>query len=176
MKEKSAERLNPPNLPGPWLGSVFDPFAGVMTKAAGISLFVMMVMMTTHIIGRKVGHPVAGAFEASEQLMVVVFSFPLAELGLRKNHIFFELLVRVLPKKMQNLLGLLAHAVGLLLFAPLTWQAWRVAWRNFVIGEYRQGVIDFPIWPFRFALAIGLSAFVLQLMICLVRDWKQRNA
>ena len=176
MKEKSAERLNPPNRPGPWLGSVFDPFAGGMTKAAGISLFVMMVMMTTHIIGRKVGYPVAGAFEASEQLMVIVFSFPLAELGLRKNHIFFELVIRVLSKKVQTVLEMLAHAVGLILFAPLTWQAWRVAWRNFVIGEYRQGVIDFPIWPFRFALAIGLSVFVLQMIISLVRDWKQRNA
>jgi TRAP-type C4-dicarboxylate transport system permease small subunit len=176
LKEKSAELLQPPNQPGPWLGSVFDPFVGGMTKAAGISLFVMMVMMTAHILGRKVGHPVPGAFEASEQLMVIVFAFPMAEVGLRKNHILFELVVRALSKKVQTILGILAHAVGLILFAPLTWKAWQVAWKNFSMGEYRQGVIDFPIWPFRVALAVGLSVFVVQMVISLVRDWKQRSS
>ena len=176
MKEESAGLLQPPNRPGPWLGSVFDPFARGMTKAAGISLFVMMVMMTAHILGRKVGHPVPGAFEASEQLMVIVFSFPMAQIGLRKNHILFELVVRALSKKAQAILGILTHAVGLILFAPLTWKAWQVAWKNFSMGEYRQGVIDFPIWPFRIALAVGLSVFVVQMVISLVRDWKQRSS
>jgi TRAP-type C4-dicarboxylate transport system permease small subunit len=174
--EKSAEQPKPPNRPVPWLGSVFDPFAGLMTKAAGISLFVMMVMMTAHIIGRKAGHPVPGAFEASEQLMVIVFSFPMAEVGLRKAHILFELVTRSFSSRVQDLLGILVHAVGLLLFAPLTWKAWQVAAKNFSMGEYRQGVIDFPIWPFRVALAVGLSVFVVQMIIGLVRDWKQRNS
>ncbi|MEW6335688.1 MAG: TRAP transporter small permease [Thermodesulfobacteriota bacterium] len=170
MSEKPA---HPPRARGgPWLGSVFDPFAGGMTKAAGLSLFVMMVMMTVHILGRKAGHPVPGAFEASEQLMVIVFSFPLAEVGLRKNHIYFELVVRALSKKAQAILGLVAQGVGVLLFAPLTWKAWQVAWRSSAIGEYRQGIIDFPIWPFRIALAIGLSAFIAQIIISLVRDWR----
>jgi TRAP-type mannitol/chloroaromatic compound transport system permease small subunit len=174
--EKSAELSKPPTQPGPWLGSVFDPFAGLMTKAAGISLFVMMVMMTAHIIGRKVGQPVPGAFEASEQLMVIVFSFPLADVGLRKAHILFELVTRSLSQRVQHFLGILVHVVGLLLFAPLTWKAWQVAWKNFSIGEYRQGVIDFPIWPFRVALAVGLSVFVAQMIIGLIRDWKQRSS
>ncbi len=174
--EKSAETPKPPTPPVPWLGSVFDPFAGLMTKAAGISLFVMMVIMTAHIIGRKVGHPVPGAFEASEQLMVIVFSFPMADVGLRKAHILFELVTRSLSQRVQHFLGILVHVVGLLLFAPLTWKAWQVAGKNFSIGEYRQGVIDFPIWPFRVALAVGLSVFVLQMIIGLIRDWKQRNS
>lgn len=161
---------------GPWLGSIFDPFAGGMTKAAGFSLFAMMVMMTVHIMGRKVGHPVPGAFEASEQLMVIVFSFPLAEVGLRKNHIYFELVVRALSKRVQAILGMVAHGAGVLLFAPLTWKAWQVAWRSFGIGEYRQGIIDFPIWPFRVALAVGLSAFIAQIVIGLVRDWKEQGS
>ena len=147
-----------------------------MTKAAGVSLFVMMVMMTAHILGRKVGHPVPGAFEASEQLMVIVFSFPMAQIGLRKNHILFELVVRALSKKAQTILGILTHVVGLILFAPLTWKAWQVAWKSLSMGEYRQGVIDFPIWPFRVALAVGLSVFVVQMVISLARDWKQRSS
>jgi TRAP-type C4-dicarboxylate transport system permease small subunit len=146
-----------------------------MTKAAGVSLFAMMAMMTAHILGRKVGYPVPGAFEASEQLMVVVFAFPMAEVGLRKNHILFGLVVRKLSKKVQVMLGIGTHIVGLILFAPLTWKAWQVAWKNLLIGEYRQGIIDFPIWPFRVAIAVGFSVFVTQLIIRLVRDFKPQS-
>ena len=176
MNEKYEIQPKPPDRSGPWLGRTFDPFAGGMTTAAGIALFAMMAMMTAHILGRKVGHPVPGAFEASEQLMVVVFSFPLAEVGLRKNHILFELVVRALSEKVQAILGSVTHIVGLILFAPITWRAWQVAWKNFIIGEYRQGVIDFPIWPFRVAIAIGLSVFVAQMIISLVRDFKQQSS
>jgi len=174
LNAMSEGRLKPPARSGPWLGG-FDPFANGMTKAAGVSLFAMMVMMTAHIVGRKVGYPVPGAFEASEQLMVVVFAFPMAEVGLRKNHILFELVVRNLSKKVQAILGIGTHIVGLILFAPLTWKAWQVAWKNLLIGEYRQGIVDFPIWPFRVAIAVGFSVFVAQLIISLVRDFKQQS-
>ncbi len=159
----------------PWL-SAFDPFARGMTAAAGVSLFAMMVTMTAHILGRKIGEPVPGAFEASEQLMVIVFSFPLAEVGLRKNHILFELIVRALSQKTQFVLGIVTHVAGLILFTPLTLKAWQIAWTNASIGEYRQGIIDFPIWPFRVALAIGLSVFAVQLVVSLVRDFQKPNS
>ncbi len=174
MNERSVGRLEASGRSGPWLRG-FDPFANGMTKAAGVSLFAMMLMMTAHILGRKVGQPVPGAFEASEQLMVVVFAFPMAEVGLRKNHILFELVVKALSKKAQAILGIATHIVGLILFAPLTWKAWQVAWKNLLIGEYRQGIIDFPIWPFRVAIAVGFSVFVAQLIISLVRDFKQQS-
>ena len=176
MNEKYEIQPKPPDRSGPWLGRTFDPIAGGMTTAAGVALFAMMAMMTAHILGRKVGHPVPGAFEASEQLMVVVFSFPLAEVGLRKNHIVFELVIRALSERVQAILAIVTHIVGLLLFGPLTWKAWQVAWRNFSIGEYRQGIVDFPIWPFRVAIAVGLSVFVAQLIISLVRDFKRQSA
>lgn len=176
MNEKSEVQIKPSARSALWLGPIFDPFANGMTKAAGVSLFAMMVMMTAHILGRKVGHPVPGAFEASEQLMVIVFSFPMAEVGLRKNHILFELVIRALSEKAQTIMGIVTHMVGLILFVPLTWKAWQVAGKNLMIGEYRQGVIDFPIWPFRVGLAVGLSVFVAQLIVSLVRDFKPKNS
>lgn len=175
LNENSENQSKSPARSGPRLGGMFDPLARGMTAAAGISLFVMMVMMTIHIVGRKIGQPVPGAFEASEQLMVIVFAFPLAEVGLRKAHIIFELISRALPKRTQARLEIFQHIVGLLLFGPLTWKAWQIAWNNFLIREYRQGIIDFPIWPFRVALAIGLSVFLLQLVLSLIRSIKQEE-
>jgi TRAP-type C4-dicarboxylate transport system permease small subunit len=142
-----------------------DPLAHGMTIAAGISLFAMMIMMTIHVIGRKLAMPVPGAFEASEQLMVVVFSFPLAEVSIKKGNIVFELLSRKFPPGIKRRMDIIGNLVGLFLFAPLTYQAWVIAHRMYSMREYRQGIIDFPIWPFRILIAVGLTVFTYQLIV-----------
>jgi hypothetical protein len=37
------------------------------------------------------------------------------------------------------------------------------AWGSYLTGEYREGLIKFPIWPARWALAIGILILCLQL-------------
>ena len=150
-----------------------DPLSHGMTIAAGITLFAMMIMMTIHVIGRKMAMPVPGAFEASEQLMVVVFSFPLAEVSLKKGNIVFELLSRKFPPGIKRRMDIIGNLVGLFLFAPLTYQAWVVAHRMYSMREYRQGIIDVPIWPFRFVIAVGLTVFTYQLIIGWIRAEKE---
>ena len=150
------------------LGNI-DPLAHGMTIAAGVSLFAMMIMMTIHVVGRKLSMPVPGAFEASEQLMVVVFSFPLAEVSLKKGNIVFELLSRKFPPRMNRRMEIIGNLVGLFLFAPLTYQAWVVAHRMYSMQEYRQGIIDFPIWPFRILIAVGLTVFVYELVVSWIK-------
>jgi TRAP-type mannitol/chloroaromatic compound transport system permease small subunit len=161
-------------------GTDINPLAHGMTVAAGISLFAMMIMMTLHVIGRKLAMPVPGAFEASEQLMVVVFSFPLAEISLKKGNIVFDLISRKFPPRIKRRMDMIGNLVGLLLFAPLAYQAWVVALKMFSMREYRQGIIDFPIWPFRLLIAVGLTVFTYQLVVGWIREekeiWSQRPA
>jgi TRAP-type C4-dicarboxylate transport system permease small subunit len=146
-----------------------DPLAHGMTIAAGAALFGMMIMVTMDVIGRKLSMPVPGAFEASEQLMVVVFSFPLAEVSLKKGNIVFELLSRKLSPRVKRRIDIIGNLVGLFLFAPLTYQAWVVAHKMYSMGEYRQGIIDVPIWPFRILIAVGLSVFVYELVVSWIK-------
>ena len=152
----------------PWQEKNLSSLARGMSVIAGLALFTMMAMMTIHVIGRKLGQPVPGAFEASEQLMVIVFAFPLAEVGLRKGHIIFELVIRTFSEKGRKRMEILNHFAGLALFGPLTVKAWQIAWKMFSIREYRQGMVDFPIWPFRILIAIGLTVFFFQLAVSLV--------
>jgi TRAP-type mannitol/chloroaromatic compound transport system permease small subunit len=144
-----------------------EPLAHDMTIAAGVALFGMMIMVTMDVIGRKLSMPVPGAFEASEQLMVIVFSFPLAEVSLKRGNIVFELLSGKFSPRVKRRMDIIGNLVGLFLFAPLTYQAWVVAQKMYSMGEYRQGIIDIPIWPFRILIAVGLSVFVYEMVV----DW-----
>jgi TRAP-type mannitol/chloroaromatic compound transport system permease small subunit len=152
------------------------PLAHGMTIAAGISLFAMMVMMTIHVFSRKIGLPLPGAFEASEQLMVVVFAFPLAEISLKRGHIVFELISEKFPSALKKRMELVGAVVGLLVFAPLTYKAWEIAFEMYAIGEYRQGIINFPIWPFRMMIALGLTLFAYQLVLSCIRPEAQTRS
>jgi TRAP-type C4-dicarboxylate transport system permease small subunit len=151
----------------------FDSVAQGMVFVAGATQVSMMVMMTAHVIARKLGMPIPGALEASEQLMVVVFSFPLAAIGLRRAHIVFDLFTTRLPSRIRAKLELVGDIAGALLFGLLGLKAWHIAWNNYLIGEYTKGVLDFRIWPFRFALALGLSVFSAQLILSVYRGIKR---
>ncbi len=159
----------------PWQEDNLSSLASGMSTIAGFALFAMMIVMTMHVLGRKIGMPVPGAFEASEQLMVVVFSFPLAEIGLRKGQIVFELVTRAFPEGVRRKLEILSHLSGMVLFGPLTVKAWQIAWKMYSISEYRQGMIDFPIWPFRVLLAIGLTMAFFQMTVSFVVALRRKN-
>ena len=144
-----------------------DGISRGLTIIAGVALFLTMLMMTAHVVGRKLGHPVPGAFEFSEQLMILVFAFPLAEIARKGDHIRFELLSEKLGPLWKRRLAMIGTVIGILLFLPLTYEAWRLAAEMYVAGEYRQGMMNIPIWPFRVALAIGLSAVTIKLLAAL---------
>ncbi len=146
-------------------GTIVDSLSWWMIIVAAVALFLMMAVMGVYVISRKLGMPVPGAFHASEQLMMIVFSFPLAIVAIRKGHILFELIFKKFPLKAQARLELVSTLVGMLLFSIIAWKAWQVGWDSFAIREYKAGVMDFPVWPFRFALAVGLSVFALQLAV-----------
>lgn len=145
--------------------STIESLAGAMVVIAEVALFAMMAIMTAHVIGRKFGEPIPGAFEASEQLIIIVFSFPLAAVGLRKGHIVFELIVNLFPPAFRVRLEVVTHVFLILLFGLLSWKGWEKGWQSLLTQEYRQAVIDFPVWPFRIALALGFSVFTGQLLV-----------
>lgn len=154
-------------------GRIVDQLADWMLTFAGVWVFLMAVVTVIYIVTRKFGVPLPGAFHFSEQSMIVLIAFPLAAVAIRKGHIQFELVVNRLSPKLQERLELLTHIVGIALFGPIAYQAWILAFDSIRIREYQAGVINFPTYPFRVVLAVGLSIFVLELFVLLVRGLKK---
>ena len=152
-----------------WRGTIVDRLGDGMLVIAGVTVFIMMLVMAIYIISRKFEAPLPGAFHFSEQTMMILVAFPLAAVAVRKGHIQFELLIKRLSLKTQARMDLISNIVGILLYGAVTWSAWEVGFGSIEILEYRAGVIDFPVYPFRIALALGLSVFVLQLFVLLLR-------
>lgn len=111
-----------------------------------------------------------GGVELSESLLVACVFLPVAWTQARRGHVAMGFLRERLGPSGRRTLDALAALSGLGFFGVLAWQGWRLAWRSLTVGEYAAGLIAFPLYPAKLALAAGLTLMVLQLARDLLGD------
>ena len=130
--------------------------------------FIMVIITMLDVLSRHLLHrPIPGVIELNEVLMVGIVFLGLGMAQKEKSHIRAELFVSRLPPKLQRLFDIFALILSTCFWVVLLSQALPRAWESYLTGEYREGLIKFPVWPARWALAIGLLIICLQL----VRDF-----
>lgn len=140
---------------------------------SGFSLFAMMLVGVVDVVLPKLtGVAFAGAYELTETLMVACVFLPLAWTQERGAHIRMDFLRPGLSGLPRRAIDLLVHTIELAFYGTLAFQAWCCALRSLRSREYASGQIDFPIYPTKFLLAGGLSLMVLQLLACVLKDFR----
>ena len=117
--------------------------------------------------------PLPGMYEATEMLMALVVFLAFASLQSRRGNINVDIFFRLAKISTQRRLIPLSGFVGLLFFGFMAWQAWIMAWHSFSIREYSQGMVAWPVYPAKFAFAIGVTMMVAQLLKDLVADTRE---
>lgn len=142
-----------------WLRRVSLTFAFL----SGVAMLLMMLAGTFDIIGTNVfAQPIPAAFEFIATMMVVVvfFAVPLAQA--RRAHIRVEVVYGFMPRSLRFSADLLQFLLSTLFYALIAYFGWRAGVRSFEQGEIAPGIINFPIWPARFALCLGASLMTIQ--------------
>ena len=143
---------------------------------AGISMILMMSVGTLDILGTNFfGLPIPAAYEFITTMIVVVVFFAVAHAQTQRAHIRVEILVDRLPPPLRFLTDSLQDILSAILYALISYFGWLSALRSFSEGEYASGLINFPIWPARFALAIGATLMVLQCINGLALNFRRRD-
>lgn len=137
---------------------------------SGLAILAMTIIGGLDVIGYAVfGHPIPGAYESTETLMVVVVFLAFGLLHQNRAYISVDLLYRRVGARGQRALDIFTLLLITLFFVVVAWQGWLLAWRSWEIGEYSVGLVGFPIYPSKFALAIGASLAVLACLVDLAR-------
>lgn len=135
-------------------------------SAAVVAGFAMLAMMLTgalDVIGTNVfASPIPAAFEFMATMMVMVIFFSVALAQAQRSHIRVGVFTDNLPGPLRKLADILQFVCSLAFFGLIAWFGWKSGIRSFEVGEYVSGAINFPIWPARFALALGATLMVLQ--------------
>ena len=86
-------------------------------------------------------------------VVVVFFATPLAQA--RRAHIRVEVVYGLMPKPLQFSADVLQFLLNTVFYAFIAYFGWKAGMRSFEQGEIAPGIINFPIWPARFALFLG---------------------
>ncbi|WP_319530186.1 TRAP transporter small permease [uncultured Cohaesibacter sp.] len=133
------------------------------------AIFLMMMHITADVIGKFVfNRPLPGTIPIVSQFYMVIAAFlPLAMVEKLTGHISVEVLYATFPKSVRGILTVLATALGVVVFAALTWATWGEAVKKFNIGafSYEQGV-KIPVWPSYFILPAGAG------LLSLILFWR----
>lgn len=101
------------------------------------------------------GKPIPMVYELTEALMALVVFLALGHLQVTDGHIAMELLPQRLGPAGRRVHALVVQVVAFACFAALTWQAWLMAVQSWAIREYSVGLHPFPLYPAKFAVALG---------------------
>lgn len=136
---------------------------------AGLGVLVMMLLGGLDVLTTSVlNQPIPGAYEIIETLMVASIFLALALSQAEGRQIRVELLTDRLGSRAKSLLEVFADLCSLLVYGLIAWYGAQAAFSSALMGEYSAGIVKFPQWPAKIALAAGALLMVLQ---CLQGAW-----
>lgn len=139
-----------------------------LNKAAlGVSSFAVLLMMLVgglDVIGATFfNQPFPAAYEIIELLMALAVFLAISSLQARRMNIAVDVLsARMKPRK-QRWFAIFATVLGAIFFGLMAWQGWAMALESLQVFEYTQGAYRIPVYPAKFAFAVGASLMVMQL-------------
>lgn len=154
---------------------------GLSRRISGASAFIgalctvaMALAITTDVVIRAVtGSSLPGLLEISETLLVAMIFLGLSYAAYVGAHISMSLLTDSLPERVSSWVRVAAAA---LTTGILIWLLWATGVRffdSFASGEYKFGLINWPLWPARLSITAGilfaLPAYVLTMWVYALR-------
>lgn len=147
-----------------WLGKAanslerrLSPLIHIIANIGTGIVAVMMLLTVADVVGRRFfNHPVYGAYELSEFMLVMVVFFTMAHCEFLRGHITIGLLVSRLRQRTQCVIDSIMYVFFLVGFCILTWQLCLYATevrRNSVVS----GTLGVPIFPFISVATFGCA-------------------
>ena len=107
--------------------------------------------------------PIAGTYELISFLGTVSAAFAMAHTSLEKGHVAVSLVVRLLPERVQGLIGSVTDFFGFFFFAL-------IAWRSALYGNHLRAsgevslTLQLPFYPFVYGIGFASAAVCLVLL------------
>lgn len=143
-------------------------------------LAIMALLGTLDVVSFNLfGLPIPIVTDLIAALLPAAVFLAMARAHYEDAHIQVDLLEQFLSPRFIYLTTLLGLVFAVLLFTGLTFGAWKLAIKSYLIDERAVAVYDFQIWPSKIGFAIGASLALLeacrQLIHIMFRQTKPSN-
>jgi len=136
-------------------------------------LVALMVIGTIDVIGRYFfGMPIKGCYGISEMLLVgiVFFAWPYTQ-SVDEN-VKVDVFFKGFRPRIQSAVGATSSLISIGIFVIMAWQSALKALESIESQEFVD-VIEIPVYPFQFFVAIGVTVLCLQLIVNLIHYLKE---
>ena len=129
-------------------------FTRVISAGGAIAACVIMIVMTVDVLYRNaIGRSVPGAFEIVEVALVLAIFLGMAGAERNKVHVRVTLITDAVPLRIGEAMRIFGLVVSLGIALWFTVSTFDKAMVSFHSGEYKTGLISFPIWPGRLLIS-----------------------
>lgn len=141
-----------------WIERGLELISTAAAWVAGIAVLVMAVfggldVFSTVLLGR----PLDATIESTEALMVIGAFMGLGLLHKRRAYIAVDVLRERSSLPVRRILDILALVLMGGYFGLIAWRGWMDALASLAVREYSAGLMRIPLYPSKFALAIGMT-------------------
>lgn len=151
---------------------IIQAFNRYLFYLAAVPLFVMMIITDIDVSGRYFRHPLPGTLELGTICLGLICTWCWANTQARRGHISIDLLLKVLPRRVQAVTNIITSAIALGITGLIAWQA--VPW---VMLSQRlmdwTDVLKLPVWPFKAMMFLGTFCLALQLLLDLIDNIRE---
>ena len=148
-----------------------SPISRVSTWVAMAVVMGIMCFITVNVIMRYgFNFPIRGIGEVVEVMMVLLIFFALAYAAARGGNIAVTLVISRLPQRARVVFGIITCFLSVGVVGLISWRSIRGGIRMMLYWGEETAVWGIPIFPFRFALAFGITLLCLKLIADFVRS------
>ncbi|MCK5099879.1 MAG: TRAP transporter small permease [Desulfobacteraceae bacterium] len=148
---------------------VLDKTSDFLKIISAISLASMMFLTFIDVVGRKFYYPIFGSVEIVGFLAMITIAAALPYTHKIDGHVGVEILVRLLPEKVQTIISIITQSLSFILFSLATWQMFLYAQDTYKGGEVSMN-LGFPIHYLMYLVSFGLLIFSLTLIESIINN------
>jgi TRAP-type C4-dicarboxylate transport system permease small subunit len=131
-------------------------------------MMVLLVMTFVDVLLRTVfSNPLSGVFDWTRYIMVLVATFGMPLCAMNDEHVSIDLLTRLMPNVIQNILAWMNYILVLGYMYFLITENIRQAIFNKTIGQTSTGV-PWPTYPFYYFIAFGFACMLLIVIVKMI--------
>lgn len=146
-----------------------------VSSFGAVALLLLGLVVTFEVILRALGIAIVGAVEVSEVLLALLVFAALAFTQSENGHVAMEALVAQATPGYRRVARVISLTVCAVTAAIMTWGAALQAIRSFQAKEFQFGTVQFPLWPTKAVVAVGLGLMALELLFQVASGLRARG-
>lgn len=153
-----------------YLETILMIISTICAWIAGAAVLTMGILGGLDVVSDVfLGRPLDATVETTEALLVVAAFMGLGVLHQRRGYIAVDLLRENSPIAVRRLLDCLSLVLMGAYFGLIAWRGWVAAFESLAVREYSNGIFRIPLYPSKFALAIGVTVATLYCVLELLK-------